>query len=344
MDQATDMVGSSSRPGQDPRAFCRDILPHVSRTFALTIPLLDEPLRSEVGVSYLLCRIADTIEDRADLDPQLRTRLFDGYLATLRAPAEAATLEDFLAAWPVFADEHHQTLVEHTGDVLGCYAEFPPATREAVIACVEEMVSGMRRYPGPGQAVPAEACGDLPELETYCHFVAGTVGVLLTRLFAAHLPVDWLTRERVEDGRRFGLGLQLTNVLKDYPGDRRRGVSYLPTAWFTGTEPPTLDADALREVVGRALDHLDAGGRYVLSIPSGRPDMRLFCLWAGHLALATLELVARVDRGHGGLKVTREQVFGVLEEARNAVADDTRLTRLQADYRRRVDEALATRV
>src|SRR5689334_17029718 len=34
-----------------------------SRTFALAIPELPEPLRREVGIAYLLFRIADTFED-----------------------------------------------------------------------------------------------------------------------------------------------------------------------------------------------------------------------------------------------------------------------------------------
>ena len=34
-----------------------------SRTFALTIPLLPEPIRAQVTVAYLLFRVADTLED-----------------------------------------------------------------------------------------------------------------------------------------------------------------------------------------------------------------------------------------------------------------------------------------
>src|SRR6266404_2288967 len=43
------------------------ILPHVSRTFALTIPQLPPALRTPVTTAYLLCRIADTIEDEPTL-------------------------------------------------------------------------------------------------------------------------------------------------------------------------------------------------------------------------------------------------------------------------------------
>ncbi len=49
------------------RAYCSDMLPKVSRTFALCIRLLPADLEHPVLLAYLLCRIADTIEDAADL-------------------------------------------------------------------------------------------------------------------------------------------------------------------------------------------------------------------------------------------------------------------------------------
>ena len=48
-------------------AYQDEILPHVSRTFALTIPQLPAALRTPVTSAYLLCRIADTIEDEPAL-------------------------------------------------------------------------------------------------------------------------------------------------------------------------------------------------------------------------------------------------------------------------------------
>ena len=41
-------------------ALLEDLLVKTSRTFALSIPPLPEPLRSEVTIAYLLFRIADT--------------------------------------------------------------------------------------------------------------------------------------------------------------------------------------------------------------------------------------------------------------------------------------------
>ncbi len=39
------------------------LLQKTSRTFAVTIPLLPEPTRQEVGIAYLLFRVVDTFED-----------------------------------------------------------------------------------------------------------------------------------------------------------------------------------------------------------------------------------------------------------------------------------------
>src|SRR5262249_61752057 len=48
-----------------PEEFCRRMLPEVSRTFALNIPVLPAPLDLVVTVAYLLCRIPATLEGDA---------------------------------------------------------------------------------------------------------------------------------------------------------------------------------------------------------------------------------------------------------------------------------------
>jgi len=56
------MTGSRAQP-EDNLRYQSDILERVSRTFALTIPQLPFDLSKVVANAYLLCRIADTIED-----------------------------------------------------------------------------------------------------------------------------------------------------------------------------------------------------------------------------------------------------------------------------------------
>jgi farnesyl-diphosphate farnesyltransferase len=43
--------------------YLADTMQRVSRSFALVVPNLEEPLNHFVGIAYLMCRVADNIED-----------------------------------------------------------------------------------------------------------------------------------------------------------------------------------------------------------------------------------------------------------------------------------------
>ena len=71
--------------------FATAVLPEVSRTFAISIRFLPGVLGRAVLTAYLLCRIADTIEDDGAASPERKAELLDGFLRCLadRDAAEA---------------------------------------------------------------------------------------------------------------------------------------------------------------------------------------------------------------------------------------------------------------
>lgn len=296
---------------KDPRAFCRQILPHVSRTFALTVPVLPSPLEDAVCCAYLLCRIADTVEDRHDLAPPVRSRLYDLITESLGDPAAAARFAD---AWPAVDDPHLQTLMLGTPDVIRAYGTLDEPTRAAVRDCVVEMVDGMRLSPAPQPGTIVYVCEDLAGLERYCHYVAGTVGLMLTRLFNERLssPLD------AAQGHRFGLGLQLTNILKDHRSDIERGTCFIPRPWLDAQGH--IEPARRRQLVERTLEHLREANQYTLSIPAEEEGMRLFCLWAMWMAVATMREV-----GKNRTKISRLEVARLVAESRARVRDDEAL-------------------
>ena len=108
------------QPAADPPERIREaarfsvgILPEVSRTFAISIRFLPGTLGAAVNVAYLLCRIADTIEDDNQVAPsdQIDSAvLMEGLqeaFATL-APIEA----DILRKRVGMDDEPEMTLKE----------------------------------------------------------------------------------------------------------------------------------------------------------------------------------------------------------------------------------------
>src|ERR1700743_1167722 len=68
------------------------ILPHVSRTFALTIPQLPAALSVPVTSAYLLCRIADTIEDEPALSAPETLAFLQRFSAVVGGSGEPAAL------------------------------------------------------------------------------------------------------------------------------------------------------------------------------------------------------------------------------------------------------------
>ena len=314
-------------------AFCYRVLPGVSRTFALTIPVLERPLGDAVCVAYLLCRIADTIEDRNDLELEARRALYRRFAAMVAAPERALAEQQvgaFLAQWPVDATPAYQALVEGLAQVLAAYGSLPLPQRAAIDGCVQEMVGGMSAmtHPEPEDGT-VWVCADLPELERYCHYVAGTVGLMLTRLFDDVLGGGFVSPARLEEGRRFGLGLQLTNIVKDQAADGARGTSFVPREWL-GRRGGLLPGH-LAALLRRTLEHLDVAQGYTLALPPQRSDLRLFCLWALWMAVGTVREVAR--RNSPAPKISRAEVAEIIAFTRAHATDDETLNRRYARLR-----------
>lgn len=325
--------------------FCHEMLPAVSRTFALSIHALPESLRNAVAIAYLLCRIVDTIEDEANIEPDLRVRFFDLFDAAMadddRDPAE---LERLAAETGLGGNDAEKRLMTECGRVFRSFRNLPVLQRDGIRPHVLEMSSGMREYTARADAAGKLVLSDMEDLERYCYFVAGTVGNLLTALFEQTVPVlEESVRTAIrERAVAFGLGLQMVNIVKDVATDFLRGDVFLPEA--VAREHGTTLEDLLapqkrqeslavvRAVCSRARKHLEQAAEYTTLWPApiGIP-VRQFC--AVPLALALASLV-EVESGKDTLrpgrvpKISREQVAAIFAEVTESVADDRALLAL----------------
>ncbi|MBI4581459.1 MAG: squalene/phytoene synthase family protein [Planctomycetes bacterium] len=299
--------------------FCRRILVDVSRSFALIIPQCPPPLDRGLCVAYLLCRIADTIEDEPSLDDARRAVLYDAFLAAVDRPADSGAVSRFLAAWPrmSFAEPGYGELVGRTGDVLAVYRELPGELSGPIHTCVHDMVAGMRTVrPLEIRDGIGFVCRDLDDLDRYCHIVAGTVGIMSTAMFEWRLRQAGETAFQATDawreqGRRLGLALQMTNIIKDCRVDAGRGVSFIPARHVRSADggyevPPASRLALFRHAIG----HLDVGLAYTLAVPRREAGIRRFLLGSLLPAIATLE-VAAVGRDHQP-KIDRPKMAEIL--------------------------------
>lgn len=309
----------ATRADQSDLDYQQQILPGVSRTFALTIPVLPERLAAVVTNAYLLCRLADTIEDDVGLDDLQKSAFHARFVAVVdgKEPAEpfARDLVPLLSE-QVLPDE--RKLVEHAAQVIRVTHGFSSDERTALTRCVRIMCSGMPQFQ---RNRSLRGLADLEEMDSYCYYVAGVVGEMLTELFCLHTPElaksrDQLMRLAVS----FGQGLQMTNILKDIWDDRRSETCWLPRSVFDGGDfalerldelhrTPTF-TDGLNALVGVAHAHLRNALDYTCIIPKREVGMRRFCLWAIGLAVLTLRNIHRNPTFGSGteVKVSRRTV------------------------------------
>lgn len=331
------------------RAFAAFALDRVSRTFALNIKVLPRPLRDQVLHAYLYCRMADTIEDDAALPAAEKSALLQAFAALfdpdLPAPLHDARARAFPpllpAAWRDSTD-WEKILLARAPVVLAAFPRYPENTRRALAACVREMCAGMAGFALRQESLAGETGeggrGDsliatVADLDRYCWFVAGTVGVMLCELFIDHARIGDERAARLRARAvSFGNGLQLVNILKDLADDGERGVSWLPgdllaaeglTASDFGRPdaPPAARARARRvhaALFAKTLGHLEEALDYTLAIPRvgrGARRLRLFCLWPLLMAAETLALLAEnagALAGGARLKITRGRVARIV--------------------------------
>lgn len=62
----------------------------------------------------------------------------------------------------------------------------------------------------------------------YCHYVAGLVGIGLSRLFSASQLEDPEVGQDTELANSMGLFLQKTNIIRDYLEDTQEGRAFWP--------------------------------------------------------------------------------------------------------------------
>jgi len=316
-------------------ALQRELLARVSRTFALTIPALPDRLERVVGNAYLLCRIADTIEDASSLEPRGGFEFFcERFVAVVAGRGDAAAFaRDFAPRLAPEATADERRLIAETPRVLAVTAGFEPAERAALAECVDVMAHGMAEF---HRTRSVDGLADLAEHSRYCYVVAGCVGEMLTRLFLIQVPEiasrrDELMRLAVS----FGQCLQMTNILKDFWEDRSRGACWLPRDVFVaeGVDlarvapgDPRL-ARGFRGLVAVAQGHARRALDFVLAIPRRESGIRNFCLWALFMAVLTQrKLLARPGFASGAeVKIRRSTVRLVVAGCRLGARSDAAL-------------------
>lgn len=181
---------------------CRRITSLFSKTFYLGTTLLSPEKRKAVWAIYSWCRRTDDLVD----GPRVQQR--------------SDQLRSILANWEsrldlIFSGSAYDALDLSMADTITNYPDLTSTP-------FRDMIKGML------MDVEQARFDTFDDLYLYCYRVAGTVGLMTLPIMGTIKPGREGLREAVEAALALGIGLQLTNILRDVGEDRMRGRIYLP--------------------------------------------------------------------------------------------------------------------
>jgi len=318
--------------------YCREVLPQVSRTFALNIAQLEGDVYRAILLGYLFFRIADTFEDNNFQNEAEKIESLHHFAEIFRGnknlDERLELYESLKFRWE--EESPDKNMLENGDKVLRCYFDLPDIYREIIDQHIARTSEGMAKFQKRKMESDSNLfqLRDIKDLEDYCYYVAGIVGEMLTQIFCQRENISALKPELEKHQARFGLALQVTNIVKDYQKDIAMGWCYIPTSV---TEEYGIKLDKVTElsipdrnrilnkVTPLILGYFDSTLKYIKAIPESEKSIRMFCIIPFVLAYNTMLYITQA----GSDKLSRDQVAELLMKCDSYARSNTLL---EEDY------------
>ena len=308
-------------------AWLEALLKRVSRSFFLTLHVLPTRVRSQIGLAYLLARASDTIADTDCLPVGERLHALQAFAA--RVSGSDPSPLNLVPLTQAQGDEAEHALLSQIDRAIALLNSTAPPDRASIQSVLHTIISGqtldLQRFSAASKS-HVVALNSSDDLHDYTYRVAGCVGEFWTEICLRHLTPQFSgnSSQLLENGVRFGKGLQLVNILRDLPKDLAQGRCYLPADALLkhGLQPTDLlnpasaaKLDPLFRVWHtHAFHHLHAGWDYTLALPRPWIRVRLACAWPVLIGFKTLDLLSSGPNlePHKRPKVSRPEIRKIL--------------------------------
>ncbi|CAL0329265.1 unnamed protein product [Lupinus luteus] len=299
-------------PSEPHWGFCYTMLHKVSRSFALVIQQLGPDLRNAVCIFYLVLRALDTVEDDTSIATDVKVPILIDFYRHIydRDWHFPCGTKDY----KVLMDQFHQ--------VSTAFLELEKTYQEAIEDITKRMGAGMAKF----ICKEVETVDDYDE---YCHYVAGLVGLGLSKLFHSSGLED-LAPDSLSNS--MGLFLQKTNIIRDYLEDineipksrmfwpRQIWSKYVNKLEDMKYEENSIKAvQCLNDMVTNALIHAEDCLKYMAALRDSA--IFRFCAIPQIMAIGTLALCYNnIEVFRGVVKMRRGLTAKVIDRTKT-VAD-----------------------
>jgi farnesyl-diphosphate farnesyltransferase len=315
---------SRSEPGHRSRRLQTTILRSVSRSFYLSIRFLPAQLRPPIALAYLLARTTDTVADTIRIPGTVRMETLKILSDGIQGNASRKLVINRVASFvPLQENAAERTLLDSLPDCFEWLEHTGRADCDDIRAVLEKITHGqmldLHRFDNPAKVRALQTAADLDE---YTYLVAGCVGEFWTRLCFRHLRdfASLIQDEMLALGRRYGMGLQLINVLRDAGADLRAGRCYFPEDELGAVSLTAVqilsEFDRFQPIYQRwmekAQDGLVCGMQYSCAIRNRR--VRAATVLPALIGARTLALLRKAGASalHQTIKVPRREVRAMI--------------------------------
>jgi len=281
--------------------YCRSILQNVSRSFALTIPLVEKNILAPILVGYLEARIMDSFEDEnpgKDIDSKKRVENIKRVISIIQGPnslkAKRNMEEIARVAGDFISNPHYLDLARNMDKVIAVHKTMDKHTQSAISLWFGKMAEGMEKYLNT-------RIDTFEQLDEYCYYVGGTVGGLVTDLLikktrkATPHQLKILRMEKND----FGLFLQKVNIIRDFRQDILSNEKiFWPYQIFQEQDLVPRQAlekryekqsmIILKKMISNIRKHVTSVKRYIYAVPEDFPGYKRFCVINFLMAVETL--------------------------------------------------------
>ena len=300
------------------------LLETTSRSFYPTLKYLPKKIRGQIGLLYLLARLADTIADSKHGETDVLLDLLSKYNDV--AQGRSTKLPDFTDLAEIQTNPHEAELLMNAEDVIEGLREYEEGDRQRILECLDVIVGGqvldLQRFGPAKEGGEISSLTSNDELDDYAYRVAGCVGIFWSKMSLAHLMTLSPEKEKVflEKGIQFGKALQMINILRDIPEDLRFGRCYIPSEALAEhvLEPEDLLGDsnleAFRPLYDSYLDltnvHLEAATDYIRMLPDKQFRLKASCMLPVLIGQRTVTLLrtGNILDSDERIKVTRDEI------------------------------------
>lgn len=311
------------------------LLETTSRSFYPTLKYLPKKIRGQIGLLYLLARVADTIADSKVGETEELIEALTQYNDV--AQGRKQDLPDLMELAKMQSNPDEGELLRNVQKVVDALSVYEKDDQVRMLECLDIIVSGqimdLQRFGIAREGGNISSLQSEEELDDYTFRVAGCVGVFWTKMSLAHMMKLSKEKEELffENGIRFGKALQMINILRDIPEDLRFGRCYIPGHRLEehGLTPnDLLDSSNIakfRPLYDMYLDltseHLDAAVEYIRMIPDRQLRLKAASMLPVLIGQRTVTLLreGNILDSEEKIKITRDEMKGYFKKLLRAL-------------------------